>query len=79
MLRLAAAHRGAVRAIQGFVNQQLPQQDLRQGLPNSYHELAQLIRQLALLSTQIQAERDTTNVHEDLVKMLDRVEVGRCC
>lgn len=76
MLRLAAAHRGAVRAIQGFVNQQLPQQDLRQGLPNSYNELALLIRQLATLSTQIRTEQETAHVHEDLVKMLDRVDVS---
>ena len=76
MLRLAAAHRGAVRAIQSFVNQQLPQQDLRGGLPMGYHELALLIRQLALVSTQIKAEKDTTDVHEDLIKMLDRVDVS---
>ena len=76
MLRLAAAHRGAVRAIQSFVNQQLPLQDLRRGLPTRYHELALLIRQLALVSTQIKANKDTTEVHEDLVKMLDRVDVS---
>ena len=76
MLRLAAAHRGAVRAIQSFVNHQLPQQDLRRGLPTGYHELALLIRQLALVSTQIKANKDTTEVHDDLVKMLDRVDVS---
>ena len=76
MLRLAAAHRGAVRAIQGFVNQQLPLQDLRRGLPTGYHELALLIRQLALVSTQIKADKDTSEVHEDLLKMLDRVDVS---
>lgn len=75
MLRLATAHRGTVRAMQGFVNHQLPYQDLRQGLPGTYHELAQLIRQLALLSTQIQAEQETKEVHESLMKMLDRLEV----
>ena len=76
MLRLAAAHRGAVRAIQSFVNHQLPQQDLKRGLPIGYHELALLIRQLALLSTQIQTSQDTAAVHKDLIKMLDRVEVS---
>ncbi|KAL4223193.1 hypothetical protein ACF0H5_016665 [Mactra antiquata] len=74
MLRLAAAHRGAVRAIQGFVNQQLPQQDLNQGLPAGYQELALLIRQLAVLSTQIRTNKDTENVHEELLKMLDKVD-----
>jgi hypothetical protein len=76
MLRLAAAHRGAVRAIQGFVNQQLPQQDLRKGLPTGYHELALLIRQLALLSTHIRTKDDSVNVKQDLISMLDRVDVS---
>ncbi|KAH3886232.1 protein moonraker-like isoform X2 [Dreissena polymorpha] len=74
MLRLAAAHRGAVRAIQGFVTQQLPLQDLRRGLPEGYQELSLLIRQLAMLSTQIRTEKDQSSVQADLVQMLDRVE-----
>jgi len=76
MLRMAAAHRGAVRAIQGFVTQQLPQQDLRHGLPPAYQELAALIRQLANLSTRIRTERDGAPPNDDLVKMLDRVDVS---
>ena len=76
MLRLAAAHRGAVRAIQSFVNQQLPQQDLRQGLPAGYQELALLIRQLVMVSTQIKGNQDTAPIHQDLLRMLDRVDVS---
>ena len=76
MLRLAAAHRGAVRAIQSFVNQQLPQQDLRQGLPACYKELALLIRQLVMISTQIKGNQDTEPIHKDLLRMLDRVDVS---
>jgi hypothetical protein len=80
MYRLAAAHRGAVRSIQTFV-QQLPSQDLRRGLPVTYHELALLIRQLTMLSTQLAggpragAGGPTAGSPGDLLKMLDRVDV----
>lgn len=72
LARLAAAHRGAVRAIQSFVNS-LPFTDLHRGLPASYQELALLIRQMSLLSTQLNAE-DKSSVHQDLLSMLDRVD-----
>lgn len=74
LARLAAAHRGAVRAIQSFVNS-LPFTDLHRGLPASYQELALLIRQMSLLSTQLNAE-DKSSVHQDLLSMLDRVDVS---
>ncbi|XP_062568030.1 protein moonraker-like [Saccostrea cucullata] len=72
MARLAAAHRGAVRAVQSFVNS-LPFTDLQRGLPSSYQELALLIRQMSLLSTQLSAD-DKSSVHQDLLTMLDRVD-----
>ncbi|XP_076108762.1 protein moonraker-like isoform X2 [Mytilus galloprovincialis] len=72
MARLAAAHRYAVRTIQAFVTN-LPNTDLHSGLPSSYHELALLIRQMSLLSTQLSSDGKST-VQEDLVKMLDRVD-----
>ncbi|KAK3084266.1 hypothetical protein FSP39_010828 [Pinctada imbricata] len=70
--KLAAAHRGAVRAIQSFVNN-LPHSDLRKGLPSTYHELALLVRQMSLLSTQLSMDGESA-AHEDLIKMLDRVD-----
>ncbi|XP_061197750.1 protein moonraker-like [Saccostrea echinata] len=72
MARLAAAHRGAVRAVQSFVNS-LPFTDLQRGLPSSYQELALLIRQMSLLSTQLSVD-DKSSVHQDLLTMLDRVD-----
>ncbi|XP_060074387.1 protein moonraker-like isoform X2 [Ylistrum balloti] len=69
--RLAAAHRGAVRAIQSFVAN-LPHTDLSGGLPSTYHELALLIRQMTLLSSQVSSEKST--VQTDLLKMLDKVD-----
>lgn len=79
--KLGAAHRGAVRALQAFVNQ-LPYQDLRSGLPSHYNELALLIRQLTMLSARIPQAGDkgkevkagTSPVQDDLMAMLDRVE-----
>ncbi|XP_021357152.1 protein moonraker-like [Mizuhopecten yessoensis] len=69
--RLAAAHRGAVRAIQSFVAN-LPHTDLSGGLPATYHELALLIRQMTLLSNQVASEK--SSVQGDLLKMLDKVD-----
>ncbi|XP_033748027.1 protein moonraker-like [Pecten maximus] len=69
--RLAAAHRGAVRAIQSFVAN-LPHTDLSGGLPATYHELALLIRQMTLLSNQMASEQ--SSVQADLLKMLDKVD-----
>lgn len=74
MARLAAAHRGAVRAIQSFVNS-LPFTDLQRGLPASYQELALLVRQMSMLSTQL-ATDEKSSVHQDLLNMLDRVDVN---
>jgi hypothetical protein len=74
MARLAAAHRGAVRAIQSFVNS-LPFTDLQKGLPANYQELALLVRQMSVLSTQV-ATDDKSSVHQDLLNMLDRVDVN---
>ena len=51
--RLAAAHRGAVRALQAFIHN-LPQEDINHGLPPLYGELALLIRQLSLCCTRLE-------------------------
>lgn len=47
--------------------------DLHKGLPTTYQELALLIRQLSLLSTELGSAKEST-VHSDLIKMLDRVD-----
>ncbi|KAL9981108.1 hypothetical protein ACROYT_G009771 [Oculina patagonica] len=51
--RLAAAHRGAVRALQTFVSNAPLQPKVGHGLPPMYQELSALIRQLSLLATQL--------------------------
>ena len=52
--RLAAAHRGAVRALQSFISHAPLQPKISHGLPPMYQELSLLIRQLSLLSAQLQ-------------------------
>ncbi|CAB1348988.1 unnamed protein product [Coregonus sp. 'balchen'] len=52
MNRLAAAHRGAVRAMQVFTNQL---SDMSEGrMPSYYKEMGQLIRQLSLCSAKVE-------------------------
>ncbi|XP_027053850.1 protein moonraker-like [Pocillopora damicornis] len=51
--RLAAAHRGAVRALQTFVSQAPLQPKVGHGSPPMYQELSALIRQLSLLAAQL--------------------------
>lgn len=53
MSRLAAAHRGAVRALQTFVSHAPLQPKVGHGLPPMYQELSALIRQLSLLAAQL--------------------------
>ena len=53
MSRLAAAHRGAIRALQAFVTQ-LEDHDWSRGLPKTHQELTLLVRQLALCCAQLE-------------------------
>lgn len=53
MSRLAAAHRGAVRALQTFVSHAPLQPKVGHGLPPMYQELSAVIRQLSLLASQL--------------------------
>lgn len=72
MDRLAAAHRGAVRAIQAFVTQLSDQSE--SGMPSHYKELGQLIRQLSLCSAKMEA-RQGSAVPETAIDILQRLEV----
>ncbi|KAI1893288.1 hypothetical protein AGOR_G00122160 [Albula goreensis] len=69
--RLAAAHRGAVRAIQVFINQ-LPDQS-EQKMPSHYRELGQLIRQLSLCSAKVEAGQESS-VPETAKDILSKLE-----
>ncbi|XP_068174394.1 protein moonraker isoform X2 [Antennarius striatus] len=69
--RLAAAHRGALRALQG-VNHQLSDMPHGQMLPYC-KELGQLIRQLSLCSAKVELEEDSA-VSETVFNILQKLE-----
>ncbi|KAF7666795.1 hypothetical protein LDENG_00091700 [Lucifuga dentata] len=69
--RLAAAHRGAVRAIQVFIHQL---SDLSTSkVPSHYKELGQLIRQLSLCSAKVEVDRGSA-VPETALNILQKLE-----
>ncbi|XP_039527158.1 protein moonraker isoform X1 [Pimephales promelas] len=71
MDRLAAAHRGAVRAMQVFINQLSDPTESR--VPTHCKELGQLIRQLSLCSAKVQAGQGST-VSETALDILQKLE-----
>ncbi|XP_038670138.1 protein moonraker isoform X1 [Scyliorhinus canicula] len=71
MTRLAAAHRGAVRALQMFVGQLSGQSE--QQIPTYYKELGQLIRQLSLCSARMESDMDSS-ISETIINILQQVE-----
>uniref|UniRef100_A0A8C8C912 Uncharacterized protein n=1 Tax=Oncorhynchus tshawytscha TaxID=74940 RepID=A0A8C8C912_ONCTS len=72
MDRLAAAHRGAVRAMQVFTNQLSDTSE--GGMPSYYKELGQLIRQLSLCSAKVEVGQGSA-VPETALDILLKLEV----
>ncbi|XP_071790860.1 uncharacterized protein [Asterias amurensis] len=70
--RLAAAHRGAVRALQSFLHHLPAEIDTSSGLPPHYQELALLIRQLSLCCSQLDVEE--TGVPEGVLNILEQAQ-----
>lgn len=70
MARLAAAHRGAVRTLQGFVAHLA---DPLKQQPASAHcrELGHIIRQLSLCSTRLEANSAVPDVVADLLLQIE--------
>ncbi|PIK60566.1 hypothetical protein BSL78_02502 [Apostichopus japonicus] len=70
LTRLAAAHRGAVRILQAFL-QQLPDQVTEKGiLPPLYQELGQLIHKLSLCTRQL--EVDHNGIPDDIFTIFEK-------
>ncbi|KAM4699370.1 protein moonraker [Discoglossus pictus] len=71
MSRLAAVHRGAIRALQMFVTQLSERSD--QQVPTVYKELGHLIRQLSLCTAKVETGSDpaTSNL---IISILQQVE-----
>ena len=84
--KLTMVNRGAVKLLQAFVNQ-LPQQDLRHGLPSHFPELANLVRQVTLLSAgaalngevkdrlKVKGKDNLSDVESGLMAQIAHVEV----
>ncbi|KAM3875116.1 protein moonraker [Diretmus argenteus] len=71
MDRLAAAHRGAVRAMQVFIHQF---SDPSEGkVPSHYKQLGQLIRQLSLCSAKVEVDQGSA-VPETALDILQKLE-----
>ncbi|XP_071849232.1 protein moonraker-like isoform X2 [Apostichopus japonicus] len=72
LTRLAAAHRGAVRILQAFL-QQLPDQVTEKGiLPPLYQELGQLIHKLSLCTRQL--EVDHNGIPDDIFTIFEKFQ-----
>ncbi|XP_021784343.2 protein moonraker isoform X4 [Papio anubis] len=69
MSKLAAAHRGAIRALQMFVTQFTDRGE--HPLPARYRELGSLIRQLSLCSAKLDADPSVPDVVIDILQQIE--------
>ncbi|XP_072737953.1 protein moonraker isoform X2 [Ciconia boyciana] len=67
--RLAAAHRGAVRALQAFANQFTDQAE--EQIPTHYKELGSLIRQLSLCSAKLEVDSSISDIIIDILLQVE--------
>ncbi|KAM6315672.1 protein moonraker isoform 1-T3 [Podargus strigoides] len=70
--RLAAAHRGAVRALQAFAGQFTDQTE--QQIPTHYKELGSLIRQLSLCSAKLEVDSSISDVIIDILLQVEDLD-----
>nr|XP_010982237.1 protein moonraker [Camelus dromedarius]XP_010982238.1 protein moonraker [Camelus dromedarius]XP_031323748.1 protein moonraker [Camelus dromedarius] len=70
--RLAAAHRGAVRALQMFVTQFTDRGE--HPVPTRCRELGSLIRQLSLCSAKLEADSSVPDVVIDILQQIEALE-----
>ncbi|XP_010222325.1 PREDICTED: uncharacterized protein KIAA0753 homolog, partial [Tinamus guttatus] len=69
--RLAAAHRGAIRALQTFANQFT---DQREQVPTHYKELGSLIRQLSLCSAKLEMDSSLSDTIIDILLQVEDLD-----
>ncbi|XP_072475152.1 protein moonraker isoform X2 [Notamacropus eugenii] len=72
MSRLAAAHRGAIRALRMFVSQFTDSKE--QVVSERYRELGNLIRQLSICSTRLDADPSVPVVVLDLLQQIEELD-----
>lgn len=69
MSRLAAAHRGAIRALQMFITQFTDRGE--HPVPVQCRELGSLIRQLSLCSAKLNADSSVPDVVIDILQQIE--------
>ncbi|XP_074870040.1 protein moonraker isoform X2 [Carettochelys insculpta] len=72
MSRLAAAHRGAIRALQMFATQFTDQSE--QQVPAHYKELGNLIRQLSLCSAKLEMDSSVPDIIIDILLQIEDLD-----
>ncbi|XP_035753130.1 protein moonraker isoform X2 [Egretta garzetta] len=70
--RLAAAHRGAVRALQAFAKQFTDQTE--QQIPTHYKEMGSLIRQLSLCSAKLEVDSSISDIIIDILLQVEDLD-----
>ncbi|XP_054703863.1 protein moonraker isoform X2 [Grus americana] len=70
--RLAAAHRGAVRALHAFAHQFTDQTE--QQIPTHYKELGSLIRQLSLCSAKLEVDSSISDIIIDILLQVEDLD-----
>ncbi|XP_066835543.1 protein moonraker isoform X2 [Anser cygnoides] len=70
--RLAAAHRGAIRALQAFASQFTDQTE--QLIPTHYKELGSLIRQLSLCSAKLEVDSSVSDIIIDILLQIEDLD-----
>ncbi|XP_074778637.1 protein moonraker isoform X4 [Athene noctua] len=70
--RLAAAHRGAIRALQAFASQFTDQTE--QQIPTHYKELGSLIRQLSLCSAKLEVDSSISDIIIDILLQVEDLD-----
>lgn len=73
--RLAALHRGVVRALQLLVTQMSDDEGL-QSVARDYRDLAIIIRQLSMCCAQLEITNESLHAQEDLLDLIKDVAVG---
>lgn len=75
--RLAALHRGVVRALQLLVQQMSDGGDHR-SVARDYRDLAIIIRQLSICCAQLEVTNESSLAQEDLLNLLKDFAVSYC-
>ena len=75
--QLVVIYRAAAKCLSTFVNQ-LPYQDLTNGLPGHFHEVSLLLKQLSGLASLMHVSKHAGSDQGELLALLETIEVRFC-